>query len=202
MAISAGAAPPEGTVTMWRGRWQGALVFLAGILVGVWMGPGVYDWLFLDRAEEAPPSDLRMDGGGTAPDLHTACEVDLGSLHPNAVPLDATDSLERVCAHRSPTPWRMLALWCKATGGAMMIVPSLTGDVAAPILRDVVPCTCGGAWTPCPLHGTPVLHPVQDGKSGTPCSRPPCTVDVRVAPLAATAQYLQIVFIFTGSFQD
>ena len=200
MAISAGAAPSEGVVSMWRGRWQAALVFLAGILVGVWMGPGVYDWLFLDRAEEAPPSDLRMGWGVNAPDLHAACEVDIGSLHPNAVPLDAIDRLESVCAHRTRTPWRMLGLWCKATGGAMMIVPSLTGDVAEPMLRDVVPCTCGITWTLCPLNGTPVLYPVHDGVAGTTCSRPPCTVDVRVAPLAGTAQYLQIVF--TGNFQD
>jgi hypothetical protein len=157
-----------------------------------------YDWIVPDGDVLPPVRQMRTVV--PAAGLDVRCELDIGSMDRDAVPLDASDTLASVCTNHAATPWSIVAVQCKTNRGAVAILPTLTRGAVDSILRDGFFCFCGSTWATCRLSGAPVLHPMDDGGLGVTCSRPPCTVDVTLDSLDGTAQYLRIVF--TGRLQD
>ena len=138
----------------------------------------------------------------TIPDPYAVrlCDLDIGSVNPNAPPLENTDGLPTSCSNRYGKPWKITGLVCKANATpAPTILPILTGGTSASIITGGTPCTCGTAWTACSLAGTPVLNSFDTGGTSATCTTTPCTLDATISAAGGTARRLQM--IFTGSLQ-
>jgi hypothetical protein len=139
----------------------------------------------------------------TLPDPYAVrlCDIDIGSINPNASPLENTDGMPASCSNRYGKVWKITGLACKADAGgpAPTILPILTAGGSTSILSGGTPCTCGTAWTACTLNGTPILNSFDSGGLSATCTSTPCTLDATIAAAGGTAKRIQMVF--TGSLQ-